>query len=120
MEIDISKCFYSMTELSTKKFSVVGTKIVFVTYSISLFCVSIMAFTCVEFTFVDITSFLNLSQQNTALDVAAYFGNSCIVRVLLDRGANVANKSVFGKGCLEAAIKGSRADTCMEIIKHKR
>lgn len=63
---------------------------------------------------------INLFQQNTALDVAAYFGHPRIVRLLLDRGASVTNKSVFGKGCLGAAIKGSRADTCMEIIKHKR
>ncbi|XP_068673676.1 transient receptor potential cation channel subfamily A member 1-like [Montipora foliosa] len=58
--------------------------------------------------------------RSTALDVAAYFGNPCIVRVLLDHGACVTNKSVFGMGCLEAAISGSKEETCMEIIKHKR
>ncbi|XP_067045027.1 transient receptor potential cation channel subfamily A member 1-like isoform X2 [Acropora muricata] len=58
--------------------------------------------------------------RSTALDVAAHFGNSRIVRELLDRGASATNKSSFGFGCLEAAISGSKEDTCLEIIKHKR
>lgn len=58
--------------------------------------------------------------RSTALDVAAHFGNPCIVRVLLDHGASVTNKSVFGMGCLEAAISGSKEETCMEIVKHNR
>ncbi|XP_020632929.1 transient receptor potential cation channel subfamily A member 1-like isoform X2 [Orbicella faveolata] len=58
--------------------------------------------------------------KTSAIDIAAYFGNSSTVRLLLDRGADVKNKSVFGKGCLDSAIKGSREQTCMEIIKHKR
>ncbi|XP_078348823.1 transient receptor potential cation channel subfamily A member 1-like isoform X2 [Oculina patagonica] len=58
--------------------------------------------------------------KTTAIDIAAYFGNPRTVRLLLDRGADVKNKSVFGKGCLDSAIKGSRAETCMEIVKHKR
>ena len=59
--------------------------------------------------------------QTTAIDVAAYFGNARIVRVLLNRGASVTNKCVFGQGCLDCAIKGSRpSETSLEILKHKR
>ena len=55
------------------------------------------------------------------MDVAAYFGNARIVRVLLNRGASVTNKCVFGQGCLDCAIKGSRpSETSLEILKHKR
>ena len=64
---------------------------------------------------------LPLFLQTTAIDVAAYFGNARIVRVLLNRGASVTNKCVFGQGCLDCAIKGSRpSETSLEILKHKR
>ncbi|XP_031562772.1 transient receptor potential cation channel subfamily A member 1-like [Actinia tenebrosa] len=57
----------------------------------------------------------------TALLVASFYGNSHVVRTLLNRGAKIeVDESPFGKGCLEAAMRGGQKDTCMEIIKHKR
>ena len=70
--------------------------------------------------YMNLLYYINSFLQSTALDVAAHFGNPCIVRVLLDHGASVTNKSVFGMGCLEAAISGSKEETCMEIVKHNR
>lgn len=58
--------------------------------------------------------------QATALLVASFYGNAQVVRTLLDRGAKLDVESPFGKGCLDAAMRGAQKDTCMEIIKHKR
>lgn len=58
--------------------------------------------------------------QCTALIAAASRGRVKVLRLLLDRGADLGMTNTNGKLCLEAAISNGHQDVCMEIIKHDR
>ena len=58
--------------------------------------------------------------QCTALIAAASRGRVRVLRLLLDRGADLGMTNTNGKLCLEAAISNGHQDVCMEIIKHDR
>ena len=64
-----------------------------------------------------LTSFCS---QCTALIAAATQGRVGVLRLLLDRGANLRLMTTNGKNCLESAISNGHHDVCMEIIKHDR
>lgn len=58
--------------------------------------------------------------QCTALIAAASRGRVSVLRLLLDRGADIRLVTTDGKNCLETAIANGHQDVCMEIIKHER
>ena len=58
--------------------------------------------------------------QCTALIAAATQGKVGVLRLLLDRGADLQFKTTDSKNCLESAISKGHHDACMEIIKHDR
>ena len=59
-------------------------------------------------------------QQCTALIAAATQGKVGVLRLLLDRGADLGLMTTDGKNSLETAISNRHHDICMEIIKHDR
>ena len=48
------------------------------------------------------------------------FGRVKMVKLLLDRGANISMVTADGTNFLEGAIRAGHQDVCMEIIKHTR
>lgn len=58
--------------------------------------------------------------KNTALIAAASCGRVKVLRLLLDRGADLGVLTRCGKSCLETAIANGHQEVCMEIIKHER
>jgi len=54
------------------------------------------------------------------LIAAAMQGKVGVLRLLLDRGADLRLMTTDRKNCLESAISNGHHDVCMEIINHDR
>ena len=57
---------------------------------------------------------------DSALHVACGQGHAAIVRLLLDRGANLMLCNKNGNGWLEIAVKAGSSEVALTIVKHKR